>query len=433
MRKFLYGILGILISVFGLSSSGFADENEIQALKEQIGKLNKRISQLESQAERPTNVVPAGGAPSGTFVEGALSGIRLSGFVDTAYHWNFNNPIFPTAANAGTAVTRNQSIGVFDTMGDNFTLHAVKLALEKPAAATGGVGFRTDLLMGMDAKVINSTGAEIDEFDIEQAYVEARLPIHALEGNSVLGDSLYLRMGKYVTLAGAEVIEAKDNWNTTRSLMFGYAIPFTHTGVRAAYDLWGGKVTLTTGLNNGWDLLEDNNRYRTWEGQFAWKPSDKFLFTATSYIGPEQANRQDGKRGLIDFVALWKTTDKLSLMANIDYGREGQVVGGPAPAKTADWDGYALYGRYQATDKLAFATRGELFVDRDTYRVGAAAVVGGVARERKYWEWTYTTEYKLYDNLISRLEYRYDWSDASVFSGESSQNSISAQLIYNFA
>lgn len=431
MKKIICGIVGILIGIVGIASPVFADEDEISKLKEQINKLNKRLGELEEQVERPANVVPSGGTPSGNLIEGAMSGIKLTGFVDTAYHWNFENPVFvlPT----GTAVTRTQSTGVFDTVADSFTLHAVEVALEKPAPLSGGVGFRTDLFYGQDAKVITATGSATDDFDLQQAYVEARLPIHALEGNEVLGDNLYLRAGKYVTLAGAEVIEARDNWNTTRSYMFGYSIPFTHTGIRAAYDLWGGKVTLTTGLNNGWDLVEDNNSYKTWEAQFAWKPNDKFLFTTTAYIGPENLNTAANKRGLLDFVALWKATDKLSLMANIDYAREGGAVGGPSPFKQADWDGYALYGRYQLTDKLAFATRGELFVDHDIFRVGAGAVAGGVARERTYWEWTYTTEYKLYDNLISRLEYRYNWSDAPVFEGESSQNTLSAQLIYNFA
>ncbi len=432
MKKLMRGIFTILFLSFAMNViPAWADENEITKLKEQVDKLTKRISELENEVQRPTNVVPAGGAPSGNFIEGATSGVKLTGFVDTAYHWNFDSPVHP--APTGTTVDRSQSIRVFDTESNSFTLHAVKLALEKPAPATGGVGFRTDFLMGMDAKVIASGGAGSDEFDIEQGYVEARLPIHALDGNKVLGNSLYLRAGKYVTLAGAEVIEAKDNWNTTRSLLFGYAIPFTHTGIRTAYDLWGGKVTLTTGLNNGWDLLEDNNNYKTWEGQIALKPSDSVLFTATTYIGPENLNQGGHKRGLLDLVALWKATPKLSLMGNFDYGREGRAAGALPTLKTADWDGYALYARYQATDKLAFAGRGELFIDHNIFRVAAANVSTAAPRERQYWEWTATTEYKLYDNLISRLEYRYDWSDAPIFQGESYQNTLSAQLIYNFA
>lgn len=435
MKRGILGACGILVIILGLAVPAFADENDIAVLKDQISKLNKRIGELEAKSKEmpstPTYVAPPAGASSGNGIEGAISGIRLSGFVDTAYHWNFDTP--PGVSPTGTAVDRNQSTSVFDTVGNSFTLHAVEVVLEKPAPATGGVGFRTDLFYGQDAKVIAAGGTEVDDFDLQQAYVEARLPIHSLDGNNVLGNSVYLRAGKYVTLAGAEVIEAKDNWNTTRSYMFGYAIPFTHTGVRAAYDLWGGKVTLTTGLNNGWDLVEDNNRYKTWEGQIAWKPKDSLLFTGTFYAGPENLNQSGHKRFLMDYVALWNVTKKLSLMGNVDWGREGRATGGPVTLKTANWDGYALYARYQATDKLAFATRGEIFLDHDTFRIGTGAVVGGVARETRYTEWTYTTEYKLYTNLVSRLEYRYDWADTRVFSGESSQNTLSAQLIYSFA
>ncbi len=430
MKKLISGILAVPLILF--STTGFA-QTEVEALRETVEKLTKRVNQLEGKVEvRSTNVVPAG-APQGNFIEGAMSGVRLTGYVETGYHQNFQNPAFVTPT--GTAVDRTQSVAVFDTVADSFTLHAVKIALDKAAPTTGGVGFRTDLIIGQDAKVIDSaatTGANPDEFSILQGYVEARLPLHALEGNNVFGDSLYFRAGKYTTLAGAEVVEGKDNWNVTRSFMFGYAIPIAHTGARMAYDLWDGKVTLTTGLNNGWDLMEDNNRYKTWEGQIAFKPSDKFLFTTTAYVGPENLNQIGHKRGVVDFVALWKATDKLSLMANVDYGTEGRAVGA---GERADWSGYALYARYQATDKLAFATRGEIFMDHNSFRVGPGAIVGGAAipREERYTAWTATTEYKLYENLITRLEYRYDWAETALFEGESSQSTVSAQLIYNFA
>ena len=423
MKRFLAGILGI--SILSLTTPGFADVSELSALKEQVDKLNNRISQLESQAaERPTNVVPAAPASSGNAIEGAISGIKMTGFVDTAYHWNFHNP--PHVAPAGTTVDRNQSMGVFDTTSNSFDVHAVELAFEKVAPDAGGVGFRTDILYGEDAKVINSGGTEADEFDFEQAYVEAKLP--------VMGSPLDIKAGKFVTLSGAEVIEAKDDWNTTRSLLFGYAIPFTHTGIRAAYGLWDGKVTLTTGLNNGWDLVDDNNNFKTWEGQIALKPNDALLLTATTYIGPENLNQSGHGRQLYDFVALWNATKKLSLMANMDFGTEDRVVGGPKPFRNADWYGFAFYGRYQTTDKLAFASRIEYFLDDDTFRVGTGALQNAVdPRERHYWEWTLTSEYKLYTNLISRLEYRYDWSDAPIFDANSHQSTVSAQLIYNFA
>lgn len=429
MKKLGIGFL-IAALALGFATPAWADDNEISALKEQIEKLNQRLEDLE-KAEKPTYVAPAAGAPSGPVLETALSGIKLTGFVDTAFHWNFNNPTNAAAAATGT---REQALRAFDQDEGSFTLHALELAFEKPAPAEGGVGFRADLFYGEDAEVITPTGSTTDEFDIQQAYVEGRLPLNALEGNEIFGDSVYFRAGRYVTLAGAEVIEAKDNWNTTRSLMFFYAIPFAHTGVRSSYGLWQDKVTLTLGLNNGWDQMEDNNNFKTLESQVAWKPNDDFLFATTWYTGPENANQDGHKRNLLDFVALWHATDKLSLMGNIDIGRENRVINAIPGQEDSIWHGYAAYARYQVNDKLAFASRIELFVDRDAFRVGAATLVPATdLPDSRYWEWTYTGEYKLYDNLISRLEYRYDWSDGTVLNGESSQQTLSAQLIYNFA
>ena len=60
--------------------------------------------------------------------------------------------------------------------------------------------------------------------NVEQAYVSYYAPV---------GKGLTIDFGKFVTPLGNEVIEAKDNWNYSRGILFGYAIPFYHVG-RAA-------------------------------------------------------------------------------------------------------------------------------------------------------------------------------------------------------
>ena len=451
-RRYAIGMGMLLLALFA-AAPAFADENEVMMLKKEVSQLNDKVAELERHLQvmktagsekMPTYVAPT--EPEGGFLH-SVEDIHIGGFVDTAWHWNFNNPtnIGPNQATATTG-TREQSIRVFDQDEGSYTLHAVELYFEKLAPKTGGVGFRTDLYYGEDAEVITPTGSVVDEFDIEQAYVEANFPIHALEGNEIFGDSVNIRAGKFVTLAGAEVIEAKDNWNTTRGLLFGWAIPFTHTGVRSSYGFLGDKVGLTLGMNNGWDIVEDNNDYQTFEGQIAYKPLDNVSFYLNTYMGPENPKTDAHKRYLLDLVGIWNVTDKLSLMANIDYGSERRVAANATePFENAQWHGYALYARYQTTEKLAFATRWEIFVDDDSFRVGngglapiedfstGALVNNFPLDDRTYWEWTYTTEYKLYNNLISRLEYRHDWSDGRIFNGESSQDTLSAQLIYNFA
>ena len=50
-----------------------------------------------------------------------------------------------------------------------------------------------------------------------------------------LGKGLQINVGKFVTPAGAEVIETKDNWNYSRGLLFALAIPYFHFGTSAKY------------------------------------------------------------------------------------------------------------------------------------------------------------------------------------------------------
>ena len=67
-----------------------------------------------------------------------------------------------------------------------------------------------------------------------------------------------LDFGKFVTSAGAEVIEAKDNWNYSRSLLFVNAIPYWHFGARTSLPV---SKTETIGfqLVNGWNNITKNN------------------------------------------------------------------------------------------------------------------------------------------------------------------------------
>ena len=73
-----------------------------------------------------------------------------------------------------------------------------------------------------------------------------------------MGKGLQVDIGKFVTPAGAEVIETKDNWNYSRGLLFSYAIPYYHFGMRAKY-AFNDKYALTGFFVNGWNNVVDNN------------------------------------------------------------------------------------------------------------------------------------------------------------------------------
>ena len=171
------------------------------------------------------------------------SGLDVSGYIDAGYSYANRNL-------EGAGVTTR----VFDSQNNSFDLHQFGLRVAKqPRQGFGGV---VNITAGSDAQVIHAfpeqtAVAASSMFDITQAY-----------GQYATG-SLTLMAGKFVTLAGSEVIWSPSNGNFSHSMLFG-AIPFTHTGVRAGYAL-SNTVTLYGGINNGWDQLTDANKGKTIE------------------------------------------------------------------------------------------------------------------------------------------------------------------------
>ena len=136
---------------------------------------------------------------------------------------------------------------------------------------------------------------------------------------------LTVDVGKFVTSAGAEVIEAKDNWNYTRSTMFGYAIPYAHTGARLTAPI-NANITLQASLVNGWDVVPDNNRGKTL-GLFALYAGGPMNLSAWggTYFGPEQVKvpgEDLENRMLVDVGVGIDPIPKLSLKLNMDYGAD---------------------------------------------------------------------------------------------------------------
>ena len=94
----------------------------------------------------------------------------------------------------------------------------------------------------------------------------------------------------------------------------------------------------------------------------------------------------------------------------------------------------AGYARYQFTDWYALAGRAEYFADEDGVRTAVRANNG--VGDVRLWELTLTNEFKVYKDLITRLEYRHDHASDAVFSAGSStdntQDTLSAEVIYPF-
>jgi hypothetical protein len=373
------------------NNKGWTQSQEGELLRQEIKELKTRLQGLEERLARQETAKP------GLLV---LEGINISGNLSASVNYNFNEPD-----------DRTNGLRIFDSEANTFQLDLFELVLEKEAPSEGGVGFRVDLDYGDVAESTGSSGlgSTSDEFDLQQAYINLNLPW----GN--------FSIGKFVTLLGYEVIESWDNLNTSRSYLFGYAIPFTHTGILGNWKL-SGALDLSLGLVNGWDNFDDNNDAKTVLGRIGINPTDRLSIGVTGIYGAEQASDNGSQRGVVDLVATLQAMDRLTLGLNYDYGTEEFAL-----AKDVYWSGLAGYLHYQINDFWGIALRAEFFEDKGGSRTGTA---------QELWEATLTSDFKLFDNCLLRLEYRHDDSDKNSFNDRATavdtQDTLSAELIYSF-
>jgi len=334
------------------------------------------------------------------------SGITVNGYVDVSHN------------NLSTDVGSN-TYRVFDTEKRGFNLQMLDLSVGY-LPATGFGGF-AQLNAGSDARAIASAGtSSTDDFEVQEAYLQ-----YASGGLSVIA-------GKFATLAGAEVIESPNNVNFSRSILFGFAIPFTHTGVRASYAL-NDSVKLIAGINNGWDVMRETQQTAATDGQRAMSKTVELGVTANPvkmvslagsyYTGKESAGTTTpADRNVLDLVATFNVTDALSFVLNYDKGEQEKVAG-----TNAKWDGFAGYVNYSLNKQYRLSLRTESFNDKQGYRTGTT---------QKLKETTLTLGYAPAKNVELRAEYRKDKSDQSVFtedgSSKKSQNSLGLEALYKF-
>ena len=321
--------------------------------------------------------------------------VDVTGFVDAYYQYNGNGV--------------DPALRTFDVQHNTLSLSLAEIAFSKAVTPESKVGFRVDLDFGKTADLVaafepEENGKEIYKH-IQQAYVSV-----------LAGSKLQLDAGKFVTPIGAEVIESQDNWNYTRSILFGYAIPFYHVGVRGTLPV-NDKFTLAGYLVNGWNNGSENNSGKTVAVGATLKPSSKVTWIGNFMYGPETSSNSP-KRSLFDTTLTLTATPKVTLMGNFDYGKEEDVT----------WWGLAAYAKLQASDTWALVGRYEYLDDED----GGFMLIGQKAQT-----FTVTSDHVVAGGLKTRLEFRLDKTKDPYFldddgDAKKSQPTFGIGVVYSF-
>jgi Putative beta-barrel porin-2, OmpL-like. bbp2 len=334
------------------------------------------------------------------------SGVDVTGYIDASYQNKSTDP--------GTNTFHN-----YDTEQRSFELHALDTTIS--ALPVNGFGGLLELTLGKDASVNapvgQTAGTNVDALQIFTQYSSGPFSVMA---------------GKFTTIAGAEVAQAVSNTNFSRSFLFTFAEPLTHTGVRANYAA-SNNLKFTLGINNGWNILNENAggncvgsscaTGKTLELGISGTPAKVLSLAGAFYSGDEVGATQIGTRTLVDVVATVTLSDALNLVFNYDDGQQDNAVA----AGTAKWQGLASYLNYQINGAWRLSARLESFDDKQGFRTGTA---------QKLKEVTLTAGYAPAKNTELRFEVRSDKSDQSVFvdggTNKKSQDSIGIEAVYKF-
>jgi hypothetical protein len=272
-------------------------------------------------------------------------GITTTGYISTSY------------MHANRAPTDR----LFDNEKNSFSLDQAAITIAKQPKE--GFGALVNVIAGRDAKQIHSNGLGTNEaVDLTQAFLQ-----YATGPFTVIG-------GKFLTLAGYEVIAPVGNNQYSRSLIF-FAEPFTHTGVRGTWAAMD-NLTLTLGVNNGWDQVDDLNSQKTVEAAVSFTPIKTLTLNLVDYYGLEPVTSPtgptNGKRNLLDFTSTWTPIDPLSLGIEVLYTQQDQFasIAAPGTAVNAKQEAVALYAAYQFTDQWKLSGRAEYFKDKDGIKFG---------------------------------------------------------------
>jgi len=334
------------------------------------------------QAPAPAPAPAPAAAPAAPPPPWSVGGIDFSGLVDGYYSLNFNHP----------ASTTN-GLYNFNTAANQFSLNMAKLTMSHSADP---VGFQVDLGFGHAFDMINGIDNNgLRTKNIEQAFVSWKP-----KGKD---SGFQMDFGKFVTSAGAEVIESHSNWNYSRSLLFSWAIPYYHMGFRATETK--GHFTGGFQLVNGWNEVEDVNSGKTM-GFVGNITTSKISWMNNYYTGPENPSTNTGWRNLYDTTVLFTPNGRFNAYVNFDYGQNKSGSG--KLESTAKWYGVAFAGKVQMNDHNAIVGRYEWFKDRDGFETGLNCKAGKECDALQ--EFTFTYEYKWTQGLLTRFEYRRDWN-----------------------
>jgi hypothetical protein len=364
------------------------------------------------------------------YVETSQPGIKLNGYVDAGYTYNFvgNSDALPLRGFTSDAVP-----------GGDFSLNQIGLVISKELSEENEfqAGFHASLKFGEDAADLGANGAagSSDSFYLQEAYVITRIPV---------GNGLDILAGKYAAFIGYEAEERYANINITPG-MNSIIDPAWHVGAAAFYK-FSELVDVGFGVNNGnaadlgTGLDGEDNQLGLTGFVNVNSPGGNANVQLGFYSAPMGDTGYGGTENeplnVVNVLGNWTPQfahDKLLLAFNSSaavFGDYNQAGPGGADLGSTLYT-LALYSKYSLTDIISVAGRAEYLHTCDDQFLA----LGG-AEDTDAWGWTGTLGFDLSDNVLLRFEYRVDWGNGVRLDSGGGEAGVAqtfaSQIVYAF-
>lgn len=240
--------------------------------------------------------------------------------------------------------------------------------------------------------------------------------------------NLWIDAGIMPSHIGFESAHAPSCWILTRSILADNS-PYYESGVKIGYTSANEKLYLSGMILNGWQRITriPDNQTPAFGTQLSFKPNNKTTFNWSTYIGNEL---QDIVRWRFfnNFYVIHQATTSIGLIAGFDFGVQENVA---MPWLYNTWMSPVIIVRYNATDKIRLAARGEFYSDPDE-----VIVTTGAQNGFQVFGASLNFDYLPTENSVIRIEGRTFSSKDPIFvqngSPANENYSITTSLAINF-
>jgi len=267
--------------------------------------------------------------------------VRLNGFVDSYYAYDFTRPA------DGERRFTTQPVR-HDEMNVNLAWLGVTIERQRSRARVAlQAGTSVQANYAGEPRNGATSGPDVARL-IQEAVVGVKL-----------ADNVWVDGGIYYSYIGLESWSSSDNLAYTRSLVADYS-PYYLSGAKLTWTVTP-KVTAQFHATNGWQNISENNRSKAFGARFDYAVSPALTVSYANFFGNERpAGSRSALRVFNQVMAKGVLPGGTQFQGQVDAGQQGG----------SDWYGIAAIAKTPIGPRVAFVARVERYADPDQIIIG---------------------------------------------------------------